>query len=193
MTATLALNVSTGAWLKYAVMSIGSHLDTALPITIGVSAVLFVVFGWLWGRIWNNSWSPLASPTRWGGVALAAIFSALCFASVDSLYGNSFFNSEPARNIKAWSGEPLEVKASEDVKDEMEHAKPVIDGLLKMNHITNESDAGLTLDSQFVSAYSNSMMLLWVLACAGMLALLAGVALASISNITVVTPYVEKK
>lgn len=194
MTAILALDVSTGVWLQYAVMSAISHLGTALPIFVGAFALLYVCVGWLWGLLWNRAWSLGSFPLRWSMVAVAALIASGSLAAVDSLYGNNLFNAQAAREIRAMDvTEPRDIKTADKLVDEIPFAKPIVDGVLQLKHITEDSDDGISLNSQFVTAYNNTITLMWALFSTCILLLLVGVAYAAAEDVKMVSPFVEKK
>lgn len=188
MTAILALNVSTGVWLQYAVTSVAAHLATALPLLLCSFALFYFVFGLLWGKCWNKKWSLGASPSRWLLVAAAAFTAAGSLTCADSLYGGNFFRTAVATELKTLPTGADDQSAKDVTAEEAPNAKPIVEGLMRMMHITDDSDEVLYINQTFADAYSAALTLLWGLFCTSLLLLIGGVAFGAMADIKAIKP-----
>lgn len=188
MTAILALNVDTGTWLQFAVMSVTSHLITALPIMICSFVLFYFVLGILWGRCWNKKWSLGVAPSRWTLVALAAFTAAGSLTCADSLYGSNFFRTAVATEMKALPTGEENQDARQISAEESPLAKTVVDGLCKMLHVGEDSDDTIMINQPFVDGYTSALILLWGIFCTSTLLLIGGVAFFAMSDIKTIKP-----
>lgn len=187
MTAALAFNVTTGVWLQYAIMSIASHLVTALPILLCTFALLYFVFGMLWGKCWNKRWFLSASPNRWLWVGVAALVAAGSITCADSLYGGNFFRTAVAQEIKSLPSGDSDIDASQISAEEAPNAKPVVESLVKTIMPEDETDH-VYINQAFADAYASALTLLWGLFGTCIILLIGGVALAAVADIKEVKP-----
>lgn len=185
MTAVLALEVSTGTWLQYAVVSVAAHLITALPIMICTFALFYFVFGLLWGKCWNKAWALGVSPSRWALVGFAALTAAGSLTCADSLYGSNFFRTAVADElVNLPSGEEKENQDARQITvDEAPQSKIVVDGLCKMLHVGEDTEDTIMINQAFADAYTSALTLLWGLFCTSTLLLIGGVAFGAFSDI----------
>lgn len=190
MTATLALNVGTGTWLQYAVMSVASHLITALPIMICTFALLYFVLGLLWGKCWNKRWSLGASPSRWALVGFAALTAAGSLTCADSLYGSNFFRTAVATEMQALPTGDENQDARQISAEESPLAKTLVDGLCKMLHVGEDTEDTVMINQAFADAYTSALTLLWGLFCTSTLLLIGGVAFGAYSDIKEIKPII---
>lgn len=188
MTAILAINVDTGTWLQFAVMSVTSHLITALPIMICSFVLFYFVLGILWGRCWNKKWSLGVAPSRWTLVALAAFTAAGSLTCADSLYGSNFFRTAVATEMKALPTGEENQDARQISAEESPLAKTVVAELCKMLHVSEDSDDTIMINQPFVDGYTSALILLWGIFCTSTSLLIGGVAFFAMSDIKAIKP-----
>lgn len=186
MTPVLALDVSVGTWMHYAMSAVASHLITALPILVSTFALLYFVVGMVWGKCWNTQWRLGKSATRWVSVAIASLVAAFSLTCVDSLYGSNFFRTAVSTEVQALPTD-ADTDASAVSAEDSPNAKLLVDGLQKMLHIGPDSDDKLLINQAFVDSYSSAVSLFWGLFFTSLILLIGGIPVAALREIKVIS------